>query len=863
MTVVAPTSNPARRQWAAIITNNLRSLGIDARLIYTSFGTMAGLTFGCTSDNCGKTYNQGGFDANFVGYGGGTPLPDFGTQNVIQFRSLTPADYAPTGTNYMFYHNDTFNQLALKYNSEFDSAARVPIAQKMVAIAAQDRPDMPIYEPVDTYGLANYINPWGNNNSESEATVTQDFQHWKLLGGHTQINVAETGDINSVNQWITASSNTFYDAYLYKNTGTLLEELDGRSLNYFNALATSITSSSDHLTWTVNFRAHNFQDGVPVTANDYLFSEMGGIINDVGGVGAGTVQALLGGFAAHECNCSNVQFTYLNGTSDYVVNGVYSHGAAPAGFTATSVWTALSPTSFKFTLTDTYLFTDPVLTGFGAEPMHIFEKIPFAAWASSPFATVQNTAIVYHWDSTVYGGNGTATAYGPIGDGPYYYHGYDSVAQTGTLVKWNGYWNATGLQSLGAFNAQAIHVVHDTDKDAALADFGNGKVNFLDSNYALVPADFKVLADNGGKVTKRSSPSAGWQDFIVLNTHPIFGTGTATPNGQKDPANAAKYAREVREAFSHAIPRQYIIDNLEQGNGKAAITEFCTCFAFAYPPNVHVDAFDLSLSAALLAQAGYSTGGTPIVSIPTPSTVSCGTAPGSAGGSVTVPSFISGNSLSLTNTFGLTQAQGGAYPGFYATLQQSIDGGTSWEPVGLTSTTNAGYYSFSYTPTVTGQVWFRVFFTGIPSDSNLGRTGATSPAAAEAYTAPDAPGNGEKLLNVTDTRYSTLTTLNIGTLSDVLSAALTSLTQTNAVTVYNAACGVATSTNSAIKDLASSTSSAITTLQSSAASKTDLANAVNSINGNITNVSYIAYAALAVAIILGLLAISTARRKRS
>jgi hypothetical protein len=502
--------------------------------------------------------------------------------------------------------------------------------------------------------------------------------------------------------------------------------------------------------------------------------------------------------------------------------------------------------------------------------MHDFELMPglltsSSAFASSPFATLQTTPYKYTWNAATYGGNGSATAYGPIGDGPYYYHGYDTVANTGTLVKWRGYWNASGLQALGEFNAQVVHVTWIAAKDQALAAFTNGQLNFLDSNYQLNPADFKVLGANGGKVTGRSSPSAGWQDFVVQGTHPIFGTGVATPNGQKDPAHAARYARDVRAAFSHMIPRQYIITNLLQGIGSIGITEFCTCFAFAYPSDVQPDSFDLTLASQLLAAAGYTTQ-VGQVAIPPPPSVTCGTSPGTPGAGVVVPSFIQGNTLTLAGTFGLTQARAtaaGGTSGFYATMEESIDRGTTWNPVLLTSTTSSGYYSFSYTPTVTGEAWYRVFFTGIPATSNLGNTGPTSPAAAEAYAPPQAPGNGNKVLNTTNTIYSTVTKLDIGTLAQVISAAVSSLGATDAVAVYTASCNVAASTNTAIKDLASSTTNAITTLQSSAASKTDLANAVNTINGSITNVSYISYAALAVAIILGLIAIRMGRRKSS
>jgi ABC-type oligopeptide transport system substrate-binding subunit len=862
MTVIAPTSNPLRRQWAAIVVDNIRQVGIDARLIYTSFGTMAGLTFGCSADNCGKTYANGGFDANFVGFGGGTPLPDFGTQNVVIYRSLTAADLGPIGANFLFYKNATFNQLASQYNNEFNATARVPLAQQMVRIVAQDRPDLPIFQPVDSYIMANTVSPSGNNVSESSATANRDFQYWKLLGGNTQLNIAETGDINSVNSWVTELSNTYYDAYLYNPTATGLERLDGASLNYVKDVATSITSSSDHLTWTISFTAHNWQDNVPVTSDDYVFGTLGGIVNDVGAVAAGTTQSLLGAYGAGMCNCSQVQFKFLNGTSDYVVNGAFSH-AAPAGFTPTSVWTSLSPTSFSFTLSNTYLFTDPVLTGISAAPMHIYEKIPFSGYATSPFSTVHSSPSTYTWNAARYGGNGSATAYGPIGDGAYFYHGYDTVANVGTLVAWPGYWQTAALQAQGLFNIQTIHVSWIAGKDAALAAFGNGQVNFMDSNYQFVPADFAVAAANHGKNTQRSSPSAGWQDFALQNNHPVFGTGVDTPKGQADPAHAAQYARLVREALSHMVPRQYIIDYLEQGQGSIGITEFCTCFAFAYPADIKPDTFDLTLAKSLLAQAGYNTGIGGTITLPQPPSVSCGTSPGSPGGNVTVPSFLLGNTLSMSGTFAVLSAVGHGTGGFFTTLQESTDSGTSWAAVALTISTEGGYYAFSYAPKVTGAVWYRVFFTGIPASSSLGNTGPNSPSAPEAYVPPQAPGNGEHLLNTTSTHYSAVTSLNVGTLSQVVASALASLSQTDAVAIHNAACGVADSTNAAIGNLSRSTSAAFTQLQTSAASKTDLQNAVNSINATITNVSYISYAALAVAIILGLVAISMARRKPS
>jgi ABC-type oligopeptide transport system substrate-binding subunit len=491
MTLVAPTTSPFRRQWAALVTDNLRQINIDARLVYVSFGTMAALAFSCTN-NCGKTYDQGGFDAVFVGFGGGPDVFDW-TGNVL-YESSASNDYSPRGGNFFFYHNDTYNQLNAQYFNEFNASARVAIAQQMVRIVAQDRPDMPLFYPVDIFGVSNHINQWNGKAVETESTVTRDFQHWGVSQGGS-INVAEQGGISSVDQWVTSASNTRFDGYLYNPTVSTLEELDARTLQFSKALARSITYSSDHLTWTVTFRPHTFQDGVNVTADDYIFAMMGQTINDVGSVNAGTLQSLLGNYGGSRCNCSGIKFTYLNGTSDFVWNGNYSRQFSNR-FTTTSTWRSLNDTAFQFTMSNWYTFTDPVLTSFAAQPMHIFETMPFSQWSSSPFATLHGTPYVYtynHPGQSNHGGNGSATAYGPIGDGPYYYHGYDSSNGVGTLVKWKGYWNASGLEHIGLFNASTLRVFNIPTRDAAIAAFQAGQVNFLDDNYAFYYPDFANL----------------------------------------------------------------------------------------------------------------------------------------------------------------------------------------------------------------------------------------------------------------------------------------------------------------------------------------------------------------------------------
>ena len=277
MTLIAPTSNPLRRQWAAIIQNSYVSGNIDAKLIYESFSQMLAILLGCANGCPAKTFASGGWDATFVGNGGGTSLPDFGTQNVAFYRNEGPGDVPPNGQNYYFFKNATFNSLADDYNTNFNVAARLADAQKMVAIAAQERPGVIIYYPLQAYAYSSGFKPWGvnatGNGPSATAPITSstagiDYAHWNT-GSASAINVAVTGNIDNINQLPTAAQNSIYDRYIWGPIADSTEQADARGVGvYLNALATSITSSADHKTWTVNVKPHNFQDGVPVTALD-------------------------------------------------------------------------------------------------------------------------------------------------------------------------------------------------------------------------------------------------------------------------------------------------------------------------------------------------------------------------------------------------------------------------------------------------------------------------------------------------------------------------------------------------------------------------------------------------------------------
>ncbi len=328
-------------------------------------------------------------------------------------------------------------------------------------------------------------------------------------------------------------------------------------------------------------------------------------------------------------------------------------------------------------------------------------------------------------------------------------------------------------------------------------------------------------------------------------------------------------------AFSLLVPRQQIVNTLVQGLASEGITQFFPTAGIIHAGDIYQgispDPYDQTKALSYLAAAGYSTGVAPPSQggqiIPTPPiTVSNIT--------LNVPNFFVGNSFTLNGAFPVIPQT--IVNSFYVTLQRSLDSGTTWAPVALGTATAGGAYSISYSPQSTGNQWYRVFFTAVPVNYNNGTAGplrgltVPGPSLVESYTPPLASTpcahglagrRATCAANSTDTQYSSSTSLNVGTYSDLFSQLATGLNG-----AFN---GLKTSTNAAIAALNTNigtVNTGLNNLQSTSAKQSDLtslSNQVSTLNSQVSTLTTVAYAALAVAVILGLLAIALSRRKPS
>jgi hypothetical protein len=760
-----------------------------------------------------------------------------------------------------------------QYQGDTNLATRTTLGQKILEMAQQAAIYDVIYYPADIFAFKNYITTWDQPQATAKYTESNiaDFEHWTLASGSTA-NVAVTGSLSDFNILPSSTSNSIYNLWVYGDTQVALQVFDPRTGAYDNGLAKSISVSPDGLTYTVSILPALWQDSAPVTANDFVFFYQSSLRSDGISVNEGSFQSDVGLYS---------QFTYTNGTSHYDLNGTYFESqptSIPSTLpqTPTSTFTALNSSALQFTIPAPYIFTNPVLTGVEALPTHILASIPESTWDTSTVMDGQTqTPSTVTWNTAQYGGNGSfAYFYGVMGDGPYVYKGYNPVSEVATLVKNPNYYNATGLESKGWFGVQTVHIDSIVEVTGALASFANGQVNAMDTNYQFNPSQVAQIQSSSGYVTKTVSASAGFQELGLNYNNPVFGTGTATPNGQTDPTHAERYATDVRRAMSYLIPRDYIVANLLLGAGVPGITEMPVTFASLYPANVTEDAYSPSTAAEYLAMAGYGSYTPPAPTLPPspspPTPITAGNI------TVTAPSFLLGSSITFSGTFPVDPIVGANAGGFAVVLEQcesstvcpalnpstgAVYNGTA---VLWTTTSTGGYYDFSYTPTQTGNYYFRVWFTGLAATTvNKNAVGNATTLFKLA-----APGGGNQ--QIVSSQYTSVAEYTVGSLTTSL--------QGLASSINNAMTGLASSTTAGLSSTQSKLSSEITSAftplssdystlsgQLSTANNNinSLTSSVNNLKSQVSTLTDVAYAAIAIAIILGLVAIFMARRKPS
>jgi len=666
ITIIAPAANTLRRQWGLIIANSFQSVGIDAKVVFLSWGSVYDRALTPPENMIGKTWIEGGWDSLLIGWTPGSPsTPFLGTMQIYYSKNTPP------NSNFYLWNNSEsdayiMNFLTAGYTDEGIEAFKnwqyvqyidVPASQiafQQAVLTADSDLDFHGYE-------------WLFDNT---GPIPQ------YLTGMSDVVLASTGELLALNPIL---SNSWYDTLVFNPVFDNLFWLD-ENFTYHNNMCTNLAISDDFSTYTYALKPGIlFHDGVEFTANDVLFSFLAYMNPASGSQQSGIEVGYIG---------DDVTFTWENGTTTrLVVDLDTSTGYYPATTetgTRQATMKALDKYTVEITIANFEGMTQPVATfhpeadGIYILPMHVLESVPFSDWATHPF----------NLGTGSYEANGQ-TFSGPIGTGPYVYESYSAVNALATLEKNDNYWNKAALESQGLFEVENYYVRYIEGKDAAIAALSNNEVQILDQNYQQA-ADY--LAGNLDFATNYILPASGIQQLGYNMQHPVFGTGVATPLGQSDPSRAAEAARYVRQAMDYLIPRNIIIENLLGGLSDAAAVHVNPLSPY-FNSSIVPREYNPTKAKELLAMAGYDTGVTP------------------GGGGTIISGHLINDPILFAGHFDLDPTVAAEQGGIYVVLENSTDG-LVWTPLAVGTTDANGYYFIHYTPNAEGQTYYHVVMTG-------------------------------------------------------------------------------------------------------------------------------------------------------
>jgi ABC-type transport system substrate-binding protein len=552
ITLSTPSTNPSRQEWSEIIQGEFAAVGIECERVIQDWGTIYDRALDPPADVAGKTFDEGGFDMLFVGY-----AMDVDPDPSSLYLSSQTTTSTPPGQNYYCWENAEADNLLELMKTTVNKDERLGYVKEFQKLFLDESPAFAIewdkevvaYDPTALMGepleILHYP-AWPRvKNWQLNPTTTQDT-----------IVIAQTGPCPEEGMMDVVST-SYYDLTAYDNVFDGLAERENLdTLEMIPALATSWEVADDDKTWTVHLREGvKFHDGVEFTADDVLFTFASAMDPDLASQTGAWLATVLG-------SADNIEKI-----DDYTV---------------------------KFNLPEPYAyFVSGVLDTFML-PKHVLEDVPLEEWRSHPFNTCDGT----------YTANGQ-TFSGPIGTGPYIYMEFDATTNKNTLTRNDDYWNAQTLWDAGKFEIETLVVVFIEESDPAITALKNGEVDVLDSQYHLQTKLDSIVEPWGAYITY---DAFGVQELGCNMQHPIIGTGVDTPLGQEDPSRAAEAARYVRQALSHLIPRQSIVDNILGGFGTPGVTVAILPLTEGYDPDLAPHTYDPEYAKSLLAAAGYDTG---------------------------------------------------------------------------------------------------------------------------------------------------------------------------------------------------------------------------------------------------------------
>ncbi|MFX1283978.1 MAG: ABC transporter substrate-binding protein [Promethearchaeota archaeon] len=255
-------------------------------------------------------------------------------------------------------------------------------------------------------------------------------------------------------------------------------------------------------------------------------------------------------------------------------------------------------------------------------PLEFFDYgiLPIHIWGNHTHPAVAD----YNFDAAL-AANMTKLYEFCIGTGPYRYKFVNMTEPRVELQAVNNYWNGDVQTNEIHFEIYEYDYTkgYCRDEDQAIADLQSGKTHILGRNIIqnlskVQGLDYYVLPNSNLIPGEMDTPI---QELFLNLYHPILGTGVKTPLGITTPSRAGEAAKYIRQAISHVIPRQRIIDEILLGVGIPGLT-LVNPICLGFDDSLEPYEYNIAKAKELLTKAGYKYPPEPSTTSSTTSTTS-------------------------------------------------------------------------------------------------------------------------------------------------------------------------------------------------------------------------------------------------
>ncbi len=261
VSILAPSTCPARNQWATLMVEQLPKIGIGIEIFdHTGWSQIVPRTWGYPGPYPIPTYAEGGFDILFVGYSGDLDW---------YYANIFHSDYIiPLGENFYQYESWEYDFAYNNYMTSLTAEDRIFWGNKMQQILYKDQPACTIFYPTGLFAHDPDFTGWAGILWN---TVYQFMENW-TIPGQTDFHYASPAVFEDFHA---LHSESVYDArWLSQIYGSLLERSFSSTYNrnYAPHIATSY-SSADGLTYNIHLNPNAvWADGHVLNASDIEYT---------------------------------------------------------------------------------------------------------------------------------------------------------------------------------------------------------------------------------------------------------------------------------------------------------------------------------------------------------------------------------------------------------------------------------------------------------------------------------------------------------------------------------------------------------------------------------------------------------------